>query len=136
MPRTRNLFISHSWDYKDAYERLCNLLDAAPRFAYRNYSVPRNDPIHNAPNAQLLYAAIKNQLVFREVVIIMAGVYATYSKWIQNEIRIAKVDYSKPVLAVKPWGNTNVSSIVQDNADLIVAWNTASIVDGIRQLAP
>jgi len=136
MARVRNLFISHSWDYGDAYDRFCDLLNGAPRFIYRNYSVPRDDPIHNAPNEQLLYNAIRNQMVFCEVVIIMAGVYATYSKWIQKEIRIAKIDFSKPVLAVKPWGNTNVSSVVQDNADRIVAWNTGSIVDAIRDLAP
>ena len=44
------LFISHSWTYSDAYDRLIDLLNAAPNFAYMNYSVPKDDPIHNAPN--------------------------------------------------------------------------------------
>ena len=136
MARTRNLFISHSWAYSDAYEKLCNMLDSVPNFSYRNYSVPKDDPVHNAPNAQALYDAIKNQIVFCEVVIIMAGVYSSYSKWIQKEIQICKKDYDKPMLAVKPWANTQVSTIVRDNADLLVGWNTSSIVSGIRQLAP
>ncbi len=136
MVRTRNLFISHSWAYKDAYEKFCALLNSAPRFYYRNYSVPKDDPIHNAANQLALYAAIKQQIVFCEVVIIMAGVYSTYSKWIQKEIQIAKRDFNKPLLAVKPWGNTQVSSIVQANADRLVSWNTDSIVRAIRELAP
>lgn len=136
MVRQRNLFISHSWDYADAYERLCSLLDEAPRFMYRNYSVPKYDPVHNAPNAQALYDAIKQRVQFCEVVIIMAGVYSTYSKWIQKEIQIAKKDFDKPILAVKPWANTQVSTVVQENADMLVNWSTNSIVSAIRELAP
>ena len=136
MPRTRNIFISHSWTYSDAYEKLCNLLNAAPRFSYRNYSVPRNDPVHNASNAQALYDAIKQRVTFCEVVIIMAGVYSTYSKWIQKEIQITKRDFNKPVVAVKPWASTQISSIVRESADRLVNWNTNSIVTAIRELAP
>jgi hypothetical protein len=134
--KTRNLFISHSWTYGDAYEKLVMLLDAAPNFVYRNYSVPKDDPVHNAPNTEALYKAIKNQMVFCEVVLIMAGKYATYSKWIQREIQIAKKDYSKPIVAIRPWASEQVSSVVVDNADRLVNWNTDSIVSAIRELAP
>lgn len=134
--RTRNLFISHSWTYGDAYDKLCKLLDAAPRFSYRNYSVPKDDPVHGAPNATALYQAIKERMTFCEVVLIMAGKYATYSKWIDREIQIAKKDFSKPVVAIRPWANEQVSSLVVDNADLLVNWNTDSIVSAIRELVP
>ena len=33
---TYNLFISHSWTYSDAYEKLVNLLNADPYFTYKN----------------------------------------------------------------------------------------------------
>ena len=33
---TYNLFISHSWTYSDAYEKLVALLDAKPYFSYKN----------------------------------------------------------------------------------------------------
>ena len=134
--RQRNLFISHSWEYGDAYEKLVALLDAAPNFIYRNYSVPKDDPVHNAPNVNALYQAIKNQMVFCEVVLIMAGKYATYSKWIQREIQIAKNDYNKPIVAIRPWANEQVSSVVSDAADRLVNWNTSSIVTAIREVAP
>ena len=134
--KSRNLFISHSWTYGDAYDKLVSMLDAAPNFKYRNYSVPKDDPVHNAPNIEALYKAIKNQMVFCDVVIIMAGKYATYSKWIQREIKIATTDYSKPIVAVRPWANEQVSSVVSTAADKLVGWNTAPIVRAIRELDP
>lgn len=134
--KSRNLFISHSWAYGDAYDKLVDLLDAAPNFQYKNYSVPKNDPVHDAANVEALYKAIKNQIVFCDVVLIMAGKYATYSKWIQHEIQIAKTDYSKPIVAIRPWANEQVSSVVSAAADKLVGWNTTSIVSAIRELDP
>ena len=102
----------------------------------RNYSVPKNDPIHNAPNTTALYKAIKDQMVFCDVVLIMAGKYATYSKWIDNEIQIAKGDFNKPIVGIRPWGNEQISSVVSGAADELVGWNTSSIVSAIRKLDP
>ena len=56
---TYNLFISHAWTYGDAYDKLVNLLNAKTNFTYKNYSVPKNDPIHNAPNDYQLKEAIR-----------------------------------------------------------------------------
>ena len=136
--KTRNLFIGHSWSYGDAYGRLCGLLNAASYFSYRNYSVPSNDPIHNARNQQLLRAAIERQMAPCHVVVIIAGVYATYSKWINEEIALAKRGFLQPkrVLAITPWGAQRISAEVRQAADLVVGWNTNSIVHGIRTLSP
>jgi len=135
--KSRNLFISHSWAYGDAYEKLVKLLNAAPNFVYKNYSVPKNDPVHNAPNVDALYKAIQGQMVFCDVVLIMAGKYATYSKWIQREIEIAKA-YSSPkqIVAIRPWANEQVSSVVSKAADRLASWSTTSIVSAIRELDP
>jgi hypothetical protein len=131
-----SLFISHSWAYRDAYEKLIKMLDSDKRFTYRNYSIPIDDPIHNAPNTRLLSQAIKRQMTFCNVVIILAGVYSTHSKWINEEIAIAKsFTNPKPILAIEPWGSERTSVVVKKNADKIVAWNTGSIVDGIRALS-
>lgn len=135
MAKTYNLFISHSWAYSDAYEKFCNLLNNASNFSYKNYSVPKDNPVHNAPNSQALYNAIRTQMAYCHVVIIMAGKYATYSTWINKEIQCAKKDLNKPILAVKPWANTQVSSVVNNNADLLVNWNTNPIVAGIRRIS-
>lgn len=136
MARTFNLFISHSWTYGDAYDRLVELLNKRPYFSFKNYSVPKDDPIHKTPNDALLYQAIKQQVSPSHIVIILAGVYATYSKWINKEIRIAQTEFATPksILAVEPWGAERTSRVVCDNADRIVKWNTDAIVDGIRAL--
>lgn len=132
-----SIFISHSWAYKDAYDKLVKMLDADPRFNYKNYSVPKDDPIHNAPNALLLEDAIKKQITFCDVVVILAGVYSSYSKWINTEIHLATKGFTnpKPILAIEPWGSEKTSRMVKENADKIVKWDTGSIVAGIRELA-
>ena len=67
----------------------------------------------------------------------MAGIYATYSKWINKEIRIADKNFAnpKPILAIRPWAQTNVSTVVSNAADGFAGWNTESIVSKIRELA-
>lgn len=135
--RTYNLFISHSWAYGDAYDRLVNLLEKDPFFHFRNYSVPKNDPIHSANSDAALYRAIKAQIAPSSVVLILAGVYSTYSKWINKEIEIAQSGFltPKPILAIEPWGSEKTSTTVKDAADEIVQWNTSSIITAIKRLA-
>lgn len=133
--KTYNIFISHSWSYSDAYEKLIALLKKRPYFSFRDYSVPRDDPIHNAPTSRELYQAIKRQMTPCHIVLIPAGVYATYSTWIDREIRIAKTEFQhpKPIIAIRPWAQRKISRIVAENADKIVGWNTDSIVNAIRR---
>ncbi len=126
-----NLFISHSWNYSDAYEKLVNLLNAKTYFNYKNYSVPKNDPIHNAPYEYQLKEAIRKRMQPASCVLIMAGVYSTYSKWINIEIELAK-SMNKKIIAIEPWGSEKTSRTVKDAADVIVGWNTDSIVNAIR----
>ena len=72
---TYNLFISHSWTYSAQYSNLVHLLDANPYFSYKNYSVPKDNPIHNAPYQYQLKEAIRRQMQPASCVIILAGVY-------------------------------------------------------------
>jgi len=65
----------------------------------------------------------------------LAGVYSTHSKWINKEIEIAKQVFSKPLVAVEPWGAERTSKIVKDNADAIVKWQSSSIVEAIRKVS-
>lgn len=128
---TYNLFISHSWTYSDAYEKLVGMLNNATNFSYKNYSVPKNDPIHNASNASQLKAAIRNQMQHASCVLIMAGVYSTYSKWINIEIELAR-EMGKTIIAIEPWGSQRTSLVVKQAADKVVGWSTSSIVSAIR----
>ncbi len=135
--KTHNLFISHSWNYSDAFERLNNLLDSKSYFAYMDYSVPKHDPVHTNGTDKELAEAIKNHMQPCHVVIVLAGIYSSYSKWISKEIDIAKSGFSnsKPILAIEPWGSERTSKLVKDSADDIVKWNSNSIVAAIRNLS-
>lgn len=136
MAKTYNLFISHSWTYSDAYEKLIGLLDNDSNFSYKNYSVPKDNPIHTKGTDKELYQAIKNQMSSCSVVLILAGVYASYSKWINKEIIIAQEEFSTPkkIIAIEPWGSEKTSTVVKDAADKIVKWNSSSIISAIKEL--
>lgn len=135
MADTPKIFISHSWSYKDAYHRLVTLLNARGNFLFSNFSVPKGDPIHNSSDQQALYNAIYNQIRPASIVLIMAGVCDTHSKWIQHEVRIAKNEFHlpKPIIVVKPWAQASVSVAVSKNANELVGWNTESVVGAIRK---
>lgn len=132
--KTFNLFISHSWKYESSYQQFVNLLNNRSYFDYKNYSVPPANPITGARTDKELEAAIENKIRSCSVVIIMAGVYSTYSKWIKKEIAIAQ-RLGKPILAVKPFGAERISTEVRDASHEECNWNTESIVSAIRRLA-
>jgi hypothetical protein len=131
---TYNLLISHSWKYSDAYDRLVALLQNRGYFDFRNYSVPRIDPIIDAVGDVALERAIRDQMRPCHAMLILGGVYSTYSKWINKEIALAK-EFKKPIIGINLWGATNTSTVVQNGADIMVNWNADSIVQAIRKLA-
>lgn len=128
---TYNLFISHSWGYSEDYEGLIRLLNNADNFVYKNYSVPKDDPIHNAHTKAQLKAAIERQMRPASCVIILAGVYSSYSEWINTEIGLAQ-EMDKKIIAVEKWGAERTSTVVKDAADILCKWNSKSIVDAIK----
>jgi serine protease inhibitor len=132
MSKTYRLFISHSWAYGDAYDRIVEMLDEQG-LDYYNHSVPKNDPIHTNGTQKQLREAIDAQMRGASCVLILAGVYASYSKWINEEIDIAK-SYGKPIIAIEPWGSEKTSKVVKDNADKVVKWQGRSIVNAIYEL--
>ncbi len=133
--KTYNLFISHSWRYGGQYDRLYDLLRRRRYFAFKDYSVPQGDPVYDAANDSQLRRVIRNQMTPCHVVLIVAGVYASYSKWINIEIDLAKEGFRtpKPIIAIWPRGNKLISRKVREAADEIVRWNTESIVRAIRR---
>lgn len=134
-----HVFISHAWAYSGHYETLSSwIFDekwsvGQASLDLRNYSVPKNDPIHDADNNKQLKAAILKQIAMSHVIVIPTGMYANYSKWIQKEID-GSLDYSKPILAVNPWAQQRASGVVVDSAAKLVGWNKKSVVSGIWEL--
>lgn len=127
-------FISHAWDYHDEYERLTAMLTSAPNFTFRNCSVPKTDPIPPPITTNKLTSALDEQIRISNIVLILSGMYAAHSDWINTEIAIA-AKYRKPIIGVVPWGQQRVPEIVQIAAREMVRWNTSSIVTAVRNHA-
>lgn len=134
-----HVFVSHSWTYSGHYDTLADWIFnqswsvGQASLDLRNFSVPKNDPIHNAPTSSALKTAIYNQISRSHVIVIPTGMYANYSQWIQKEIDGA-AEKRKPILAVNPWAQEKKSSIVVGAAKKVVGWNSKSVVGGIWDL--
>ncbi len=126
-----HIFVPHAWDYEQEYQRLVCLLHGVEGFEFKNYSVPKDDPLDCDSNKDL-EQALRRQMEYTSVVVIPAGMYVNYRKWIQKEIDLAK-EMKKPIIAVKPWGSEQIPSVIRDCADEIVGWNKESIVEAINR---
>ena len=128
-----NIFISHSWDHLDDLNSLRRLLNNRGYFNVSFEEFTPENPI-NSCNIEYMKRRIRERILNSDVVIGMAGGYASHSEWMKWELETAK-SMGKPVLGVVPWGQLNVSQVVRNNAKDIVRWNTESIVEAIRRLS-
>ena len=134
-----HIFISHAWDYSDHYDTLVswifkvNWSVGQASLDFRDYSIPRSNPIHDVQSTQELQDAIFSHIAKSHIVVIPSGMYVNYSRWIKKEIDGAKF-YRKPILAVNPWGQQKKLGIALDNADDGVGWNKQPLINAIWQL--
>lgn len=129
-----DLFISHSWKHDSDYDGLIELLNEKNHFSYRNYSVTKKEKVEGKSDRALKRHIKNKQIKPASVVIVIAGMYSTYSDWIGKEVRIAE-ELDKPILSVKPW-EAERTSYITNKADATAGWNKTSIVREIRNLAP
>ena len=135
---TYNLFISHAWRYSDAYATVVSWLDEAQKngeLTWKNYSVPEHDPLVNPDTAvgkTTLKELLKGQIRPASKIIIISGMYANYSDWIDFEIDTS-IDLSKYIIGLKPWGQERIPVKISDNADTMVGWNRASLIRAITE---
>ena len=127
---TYHIFISHAWHYGDQYNTVVDWLKEST-LLFRNYSVPKHDPV-DAKNIPKLKAARTEQIRHANIVIIIAGMYAAHSDWIDYEIDEA-VRMGKTIIALKPRGNERMPLKVQYLADELVNWNSQSLISAIRK---
>ena len=134
-----HVFISHSWAYSSHYSMLNDWIFGGnwrlgqASLVFLDYSVPKNEPIHNAPSDRALRDAIYRKIARSHVVVIPTGMYVNYSKWIRKEIDGAR-EKNKPILGVNPWGQLRTSSVVGNVAERTVGWNKNSVVGAIWEL--
>lgn len=131
--KTYDIFISHAWSYHDDYYRVVRFLQDAPFFQWRNYSVPEHDPLQ-LKTKSALEDQLRKQIRPVNVVLILAGMYAAHSDWIQFEIDFANTIH-KPMIGIRPRGQQRTPIAVKNAVDEMVGWRTASIVSAIRRWA-
>jgi hypothetical protein len=132
MIKTYHLFVSHAWKYDTHYNTVTQWLNASD-LTWKNFSVPAHDPV-DANNTNKLKTALTRQINPSSAVIIIAGMYAAHSSWIDYEIDEA-VRMNKVIIGVEPWGQLRIPVKIQNNADRIVGWNSASVIKAIKELA-
>ena len=127
---TYHIFISHAWRYGDQYNTVVDWLDESD-LLWKNYSVPEHDPV-DANNTIKLKEALTAQIRPASIVIIIAGMYAAHSYWIDYEIDEAQ-RMNKTIIALKPRGNERMPLKVQDAANAVVNWNSKSLIETIQE---
>lgn len=60
--------------------------------------------------------------------------YVSYSEWIDYEIDTA-IKLEKPIIGVKPRGQERIPAKVSNSADVMVGWNSSSVVEAVRNYA-
>jgi len=137
--KTYNIFVSHAWKYSSDYDTVVRWLDDAEKngeFDWKNYSVPEHDPLidpSTTTGKTKLKEALKGQIRPVSIVIVISGMYAAHSDWIDFEIDYS-VELGKYIIGLKPWGQERVPAKIQDNADTMIGWNSSSLVNAIKNL--
>jgi len=133
MAKEYHIFISHSWTYPKDLENLRNLLKERGYFNVEFEEASANEPI-NSENAAYIKSRLKKKIGVSNIVLGIAGMYASYSDWMEWELDKA-LELGVPIVGVAPWGQERVSKTVSDRAKEVVRWNTESIVDAIKKWA-
>lgn len=131
MAKTYTIFISHSWTYIDDLNNLKSLLENRGYFNVQFEEATPDVPI-NSDNAYYIRQRLKQKILNSDVVLGIAGIYASYSEWMVWELDKA-LELGKPIIGVVPRGAERVSTVVSSRANEVVRWNTDSIVEAIRK---
>jgi hypothetical protein len=101
-----HLLISHSWNYSTRYNTIVHWLNSTNCFKWSNHSVSGDNPLDTSAKTELRQK-LTNQVRGCNAVIIISGMYATYSEWIGYEINKA-IQMRKPIIGIRPWGNEQI----------------------------
>jgi hypothetical protein len=133
MARIYKVFISHSWSYVADLKSLQTLLENRGYFNVQFEEASPDVPI-NSVNADYIKSRLKEKIKNSDVVLGIAGVYASYSDWMAWELDTA-IKNNVPIIGVAPRGAQRISTVVTSRSKEDVKWNTESIVAAIRRWA-
>ncbi|POC74841.1 hypothetical protein CRN61_34025 [Vibrio vulnificus] len=127
------VFISHSWSNSDDLTKLRELLEGRGYFNIEFKEVSKFEPI-DSDNATYIKSRLRQKISDSDIVIGLAGVYASHSDWMVWELDTA-LNKDIPIIGVIPRGNVRSSTAVTSRSKEDVRWNTESIVAAIRKHA-
>ena len=133
MANTYKIFISHSWDNDQDHKDLKKLLNDRGYFNVEFVEATKDEPI-NSVNATYIKQKLKNKIENSNIILGLAGIYASHSEWMEWELEKA-VNLGIPIVGVAPNGQKRLSSVVTSKSVKDVRWNTESIVQAIRDHA-
>jgi len=130
MAKEYHIFISHSWKYPNDLENLRNLLKERGYFNVEFEEASADEPINSA-NAYYIKKRLTEKITNSNIVLGIAGMYASYSDWMEWELDKA-IELGVPIVGVIPRGQERISQTVSSRSKQDVRWNTESIVAAIR----
>ena len=133
MVKNYRVFISHAWQHSGDLLSLRKLLNERGYF-YASFEESSKDEPINSTNAYYVKRRLAEKISNSNIVLALAGIYASHSQWMEWELDKA-LELAVPIVGVIPRGQLRVSRIVSSRTKDIVRWNTESIVDSIRALA-
>lgn len=133
MAKEYRIFISHSWKYPNDLENLKNLLRERGYFNVEFEEASAEEPINSA-NAYYIKKRLIKKITNSNIVLGIAGMYASYSDWMEWELDKA-IELGVPIVGAIPRGQERISQTVSSRSKEDVRWNTESIVAAIRRWA-
>lgn len=130
MTKEYKIFISHSWQYTNTLEALRNLINARSNFSATYEESTKDKPI-NSEDESYVKTRLTQKIGNSNIVLALAGVYASHSSWMEWELDKA-IELEIPIVGVIPSGQERISTIVSTRSTTDVRWNTESIIAAIR----
>jgi hypothetical protein len=135
MPSRANpirLFVSHSWEENEDYNRVFEYLEASGTFYYQNTSQPQSKrPLDKESQREEL----RRQIAPCEVVVIVPAAYKWASELVTFQMNFAKAA-DRPIVAMENFGSTEIlPKAIKDLADEVCGWNERDLIDVLRRQA-
>ena len=99
-------------------------------FGYEYYSVSKDDPVQFLPSKKALTAAIETQMRSCSCLVVLAGVFEEFKRWISLELDAAK-KLDIPVILVEAVNSKHTSHKERRAAAEIVKWDAIQLGDAI-----
>ncbi|MEA3150459.1 MAG: hypothetical protein QOD56_1398 [Gammaproteobacteria bacterium] len=135
MPSRANpirLFVSHSWEENEDYNRVFEYLEAPGTFYYQNTSLPdAKRPLDKESQREDL----RRQIAPCEVVVVVPAAYKRAPELVQFQMNFAKAA-DRPIVAMENFGSTEaLPKAIKDLADEVCAWTERDLIDALRRQA-